>query len=200
MREHRLASLDALRGVAILLVLLHHPVLPFSSGGFLAPVVSTTYRFGWTGVDLFFVLSGFLVGVLLLRELKDYGRVDVRRFLTRRAFKIWPSYLLLIACVFALTSAVEPPHDAAKAFRHLVPNLLHVQNYWLSPRVQTWSLAVEEHFYLILPFGIALVARTRRPGAWLTAIAASLMVGCLALRWRRLLLGTQSAIPFVFST
>lgn len=111
----RLASLDALRGVAILLVLLHHPVVPFAWAGVVAPIAHVTYRVGWTGVDLFFVLSGFLVGGLLLRELRDNRRVDVRRFLTRRAFKIWPSYLLLIACVFVEMSTFDPPHDAAKA-------------------------------------------------------------------------------------
>jgi peptidoglycan/LPS O-acetylase OafA/YrhL len=196
----RLAVLDAFRGVAILLVLFHHSLIPALWSGAAAPVAGVAHRFGWTGVDLFFVLSGFLVGGLLLGELHERGAVDVRRFLVRRTFKIWPSYFVLIGVVFLLTSTIDPPRDAAKAFKHIVPNLLHVQNYWIGPRLQTWSLAIEEHFYLVLPFFLALVAKGRRPGVPLGILATLLLIGCLALRVRGVMLGVDSATSFVFPT
>jgi peptidoglycan/LPS O-acetylase OafA/YrhL len=199
-RGARLASLDALRGVAILLVLFHHTYIPAQWSGAAAPFARVAYRFGWTGVDLFFVLSGFLVGGLLLGELHERGTVDVRRFLVRRTFKIWPSYFALIGVVWLLTSTIDPPRDPAKAFKHIVPNLLHVQNYWISPRIQTWSLAIEEHFYLLLPFLLALIARRRRPGVPLAVLATLLLVGCLTLRIRLLAAGVTSATDFVFPT
>jgi len=196
----RLAVLDAFRGVAILLVLFHHSLIPAVWSGAAAPFARVAYRFGWTGVDLFFVLSGFLVGGLLLGELHERGTVDVRRFLVRRTFKIWPSYFFLIAIVFLLTSTIDAPRDPAKAFRHILPNLLHVQNYWISPRIQTWSLAIEEHFYLVLPFFLAFAAKRGRPGTSVAILAGVLMVGCLALRVRGVMLGIVNASSFVFPT
>jgi peptidoglycan/LPS O-acetylase OafA/YrhL len=151
-------------------------------------------------VDLFFVLSGFLVGGLLLRELRDRGEVDAKRFLVRRIFKIWPSYFLLIGVVFALMSTIDPPRDAAKAFHHVLPNLLQIQNYWISPRIQTWSLAIEEHFYLVLPFVVAFAGRSNRPGTWIGIVAAILLVGCFALRCLGVARGVTSATDFVFPT
>ena len=64
------------------------------------PIANLWMRFGWTGVDLFFVLSGFLVGGLLFRELRQQSGLDVRRFIIRRGFKIWPSYLVFLAAIF----------------------------------------------------------------------------------------------------
>lgn len=90
----RLIQLDVLRGLAILLVLGDHYATSVDESrlgaGHLQPLNAAMERFGWSGVDLFFVLSGFLVGGLLFSELKRNVRLDVRRFLVRRAFKIWP--------------------------------------------------------------------------------------------------------------
>src|SRR5262249_62023019 len=87
----RLPQLDFLRGIAVLLVIANHlpGQLPIPSTGYFAPFVKVASDFGWTGVDLFFVLSGFLVGGLIFKEWQQRSAFDIRRFLIRRAFKIW---------------------------------------------------------------------------------------------------------------
>src|SRR5689334_9905317 len=93
----RLHSLDVLRGVAVLMVLVVHTPLPYRLSGFLSnsgvgQVFERGIKLGSFGVDLFFVLSGFLISSLLFSELSRTGRIDVIRFWARRNFKIWPSY------------------------------------------------------------------------------------------------------------
>ena len=182
----RMVQLDLLRGVAILLVMCFHGVIRAKSAGFLSPIASRLNCMGWSGVDLFFVLSGFLIGGLLFKEYLAEGRLDVRRFIVRRAFKIWPSYyvyLLYLAVLLHFTDLV----DKAGASKSLIPNLLHIQNYTIPPRGHTWSLAVEEHFYLLLPFLLALLIG-RSKGAerrlalvpWIAAVVAGV---CLSLRY-----------------
>lgn len=193
----RLASLDVLRGVAILLVLAQHPIVAPQQAGYLRPLAALMLRVGWTGVDLFFVLSGFLIGGLLCAEIRERGALDVPRFLVRRAFKIWPSYLLFIAFVFVRIVAADPRHAAGSALAAVLPNLLHVQNYLGTVRVQTWSLAVEEHFYLVLPFALRLIAR--RDGARLALLpplALTVMVATLAARVLEAALHPLRGIPY----
>ena len=174
----RVLQLDILRGVAIVLVLGAHPVLPATEAGRFYMLARAWERFGWTGVDLFFVLSGFLVGGLLLRELHTKGRIDVRRFVIRRGLKIWPAYLFYLAFVFVVTAVGEGafrgglhPACLGAALRLLLPNLLHVQNYAGTVRDHTWSLAVEEHFYLLLPL-VLYCATGRKAGEAITRIPA----------------------------
>lgn len=145
----RSTAVDFLRGIAILLVLGCHFTVAPAAAGFLEPVAGAWYRIGWAGVDLFFVLSGFLVSGLLFAEFKRNGRVDAPRFLVRRGFKIWPSYFAYLAFVAIWLIWQQGRGDASARWTSLWPNLLHVQNYFGTPRVHTWSLAVEEHFYLI---------------------------------------------------
>lgn len=190
----RLISLDVLRGVAIFLVLgCHYARYVDLKAGVFAPVSRWFYNFGWMGVDLFFVLSGFLVGGLLFQELKARGHLDVRRFLMRRALRIWPLYFVYIGLLF-MRHAVSH-RSLGDAWATWWTNLLHVQNYsFITPRPHTWSLAVEEHFYLALPAVLMLVALYSKRNfkreialesmpavPW---IAAALSIGCLMLRTR----------------
>jgi peptidoglycan/LPS O-acetylase OafA/YrhL len=141
MSARRLASLDLLRFFAVSLVLLEH-----------YPVPEIIFRYGWMGVDLFFVLSGFLVSGLLFSEYQRRGAADATRFLVRRGFKIYPPFWALIAATCAalyLTHQRIPP-------KALACELLFLQNYGPGLWVHTWSLAVEEHFYLLV--ALAFVA------------------------------------------
>lgn len=131
-------------------------------------------RFGAYGVDLFFVLSGFLVGGLLMREYKKRQAVDEKRFIFRRGLKIWPAYY-----VFILLIVVTRAHPL-KTF--LWQNLLHIQNYAGTSILHTWSLSVEEHFYLALALGMGWMVRRRWTPQRMLKIFAGVMVGGLVVR------------------
>lgn len=163
-------GLDILRGVAILLVLVNHvepsvlPGLPELNGA--AGAVYWRLRsMGWSGVDMFFVLSGFLISGLLFKELERTGSLALGRFWGRRAFKIIPSYAVLLA-VLAWTGATEwlDTTSLATSVNSLLQHGLFVQNYLEhNPNGPTWSLAVEEHFYLLLPGLLLLLSRGATP-------------------------------------
>ena len=166
-QRNRNLQLDVLRGVAILLVFGRHLTVPTPDGpvGMLAAM---WHRIGWLGVDLFFVLSGFLIGGLLIAELQQRGRINVGRFLIRRGLKLYPGYfvfigyLMLMPVAKALARGESGWSSFSSMLTQLWPNFIFLQNYLGSPAGHTWSLAVEEHFYLLLPFGLATLAATGR--------------------------------------
>jgi peptidoglycan/LPS O-acetylase OafA/YrhL len=172
----RSLPLDMLRGIAILLVLGRHFVAPPVGLGPLQPFAEAWTAIGWSGVDLFFVLSGFLVSGLLFAEYRETNTVDTRRFIIRRGFKIWPSYIAYLGFV-SLWLGWQFHQGRDDAWGDLWANFLHVQNYFGTPRVHTWSLALEEHFYLAIALLFAwLVGRRRGFIHWLpTAIIAGIL-------------------------
>jgi peptidoglycan/LPS O-acetylase OafA/YrhL len=180
----RVVQLDVLRALAIVLVLLRHAIVPWSQSGMLMRPMQFLFRLGWTGVDLFFVLSGFLIGGLLFKEIRTTGRLDIRRFLIRRGFKIWPAYFVLVGFVF-FQLALSKGGTFWGAFKDILPNLLHLQNY-LGTRIGiTWSLAVEEHFYLVLPLVLLAVTagwRNVKSIPAIPVIALLLIVACNVMR------------------
>lgn len=107
------------------------------------------------GVNIFFVLSGFLVSGLLFREYQREGTVNVGRFLMRRAFKLYPSLWVLVVAGAYLYAPVE--------WYQLVGELFFLQNYVGNIWIHTWSLAVEEHFYLLISFLTAYWVNTAPP-------------------------------------
>ncbi len=171
-----LVGLDGVRAVAVIAVVLYHADVPWIPGGFL-------------GVDVFFVLSGFLITSLLLVELDRTGRIDFKRFYIRRARRLLPA-LFLVLGVTALIVAVVA-YDAAAAFRRDLPGALFYFSNWLSIFTETsyfefigrppmlkhlWSLAVEEQFYIFWP-AIALFAYRFRGAraVGLVAVAGALL-------------------------
>lgn len=190
--KQRLPQLDFLRFIAIFLIIGHHVIMPPQEANALQPLALLWYDFGWTGVDLFFVLSGFLIGGLLFTELRKFGKLDVRRFIIRRGFKIWPLYLGYVAVMIVLIGHRE--HISLwQAIGRAWPFYTHTQNYTMHsdlyvnyPVAHLWSLAVEEHFYLLLPLLLHFLTR-RTPDArqaipLFPAAALAVMVGCLAAR------------------
>lgn len=153
----RNAGLDGLRLVAVLLVLGRHLWPNWPKDSPLADVLTALTRGGWVGVDLFFVLSGFLVSGLLFAEHQKNGSVNAVRFLIRRGFKIYPAfwYFLLITCG-VLVLAGHPP-----SAENFLGELFFLQNYAGRMWGHTWSLAIEEHFYFALAILFALAGRLR---------------------------------------
>ncbi len=179
----RLVELDLLRFIAIALVLGRHgEVCPAGTSRALHDVTQVWHRGGWVGVDLFFVLSGFLVSGLLFSEHKRTGRVDIRRFLLRRGFKIYPAFwVMLIATAVLVPATFRVPRITAT--REL-GELFFLQNYVGEIWDHTWSLAVEEHFYLGLAALVALLVWKRRdkPLDLIPALFAFIAGTCLVAR------------------
>ncbi len=184
-KQKRNIDLDFLRGVAILSVIGLHVELPATHYAVLNWLMDPFRQMGGRGVDLFFVLSGFLVGGLLLKEYRDTGRIQGRRFLIRRAFKIWPAYY-----VFVLFNAIAGHHPRST---FLMANLLHLQNYLGSSLAQTWSLAIEEHFYIFLALFLAWAAGRRFSAVRILQVLAGLCLLALLLRSNDALQGRWTA-------
>lgn len=171
-RGHRQRSyaLDALRAIAILLVIGRHLVPHLPSN--LAENDATQFLFvwydvGWLGVDLFFVLSGYLISGLLFNEMGATGRLRIGRFLVRRGLKIYPAYYVFLAygtARAAVAALLSPDTNEFGPFlKELWPCLILIQNYFDgAPWGHTWSLAVEEHFYILLPVVFATLACCRQ--------------------------------------
>jgi peptidoglycan/LPS O-acetylase OafA/YrhL len=142
--QQRIYYLDLLRAIAIMLVFTGHTVLSYGSPSYLAPM-----QFGGTGVDLFFLLSGWLIGSQLFSEQKKFSNIDVKRFWIRRWMRTMPAYF---AVLFVTLTQLYLTKDSVA---NPLPYLFFVQNYFYPLEYFTisWSLSVEEQFYLVIaPF------------------------------------------------
>jgi peptidoglycan/LPS O-acetylase OafA/YrhL len=178
----RLESLDLLRAVAILLVLGRHlsENTVAALTGPLQTFVATWQRGGWIGVDLFFVLSGFLISGLLFREHQRFGSIRYGHFLARRGFKIYPAFYVMLAVVIGISLSLGRPMPP---WRLLWPELFFLQNYNPAIFPHAWSLAVEEHFYLVLPLILIVLGRRKgAPFAALPWVIGGIAVVTLAVR------------------
>jgi peptidoglycan/LPS O-acetylase OafA/YrhL len=157
----RLAGLDLLRALAVILVIFHHGIHDRLLVGWPEPAAGVARllgRGGWIGVDLFFVLSGFLVSGLLFGEYRRRHSLDPVRFLVRRGFKIYPAFYALLA--FTIGKALlEGLRLEEISWSNVAAEVFFVQNYAHGVLPHTWSLAVEEHFYLLAAVTLALMAR-----------------------------------------
>ncbi len=159
-------ALDGLRGVAILAVMGFHAAY--------AP------QGGWAGVDIFFVLSGYLITRLLMAEQQTYGRVDIGRFYMRRALRLLPALTLLLLAQLAY--AIVAP-DRSAVLQSVVMTATYTMNFnrafgfapdGFGTLGHTWSLAMEEQFYLLWPWLLLFLIR-RRPLMWIGAAIAAII-------------------------
>lgn len=173
----RLPGLDLLRALAIVSVICTHSWLAGGMGyGF-----GWIENYGWMGVDLFFVLSGYLIGHQLFVRYERSGRLDLKAFYRQRAYRILPAYLVVIAIYFAIPGIREQP-----VIQPLWQFLTFTMNLFVGQRVphafsSAWSLCVEEYFYLLFPLAI-LVLAPRISGKRVVAVLISLML--LGMAWR----------------
>ena len=170
--RHR-RDIEGLRAVAVLLVVAYHCGLPFLSGGYV-------------GVDVFFVISGFLITGLLLREAQRTGTVSIPRFYARRALRLLPASTVVVVATVAAAALWLPPLRLAAIVSDALHTSVYAMNWRLaaigtdylsadsapSPLQHFWSLAVEEQFYLVWP--LVLLAVVRRGGRGLTTVLALL--------------------------
>jgi peptidoglycan/LPS O-acetylase OafA/YrhL len=174
-------DLEGLRGVAILLVLLCHVRIPGAEAGFV-------------GVDVFFVLSGFLITGLLVNERERTGRIGLGPFYARRARRILPAAALVLAATLLAAPLVLSPLDLRRIADDGLAASLSLANmrfavdatdYFApvdaSPMLHFWSLAVEEQFYLLWPILLLTVARFGRPRLAMAALAAAVLAGSFVL-------------------
>ena len=181
----RLDRIDLLRGVAVLLVMLRHLQVPRPiDPAWLGTAIDLARRPAWSGVDLFFVLSGFLVSGLLFQEYRRFGSVQVGRFLIRRAFKIYPGFYFMLAAVYLLAHWTGGAPERIQLLRQA----LFIQNYFPIPSqiwIHTWSLAVEEHFYLLLAIAASWAFRPgRMPPTWRAQVTGFAVVALTVLAAR----------------
>jgi peptidoglycan/LPS O-acetylase OafA/YrhL len=166
-------ELDGLRACAVLLVVAAHAKVPWMDGG--------TY-----GVDIFFVLSGYLITQLLMNERGRLGAIDLPKFYVRRALRLYPALIAFLAG-YLLLSPLFYPKYAAEAPRDVLLSALYLSDYTRAfldiPVIvgHTWSLSVEEHFYVLWP--LALLLLTRR---WTNQQCARIMFVAFVLlsAWR----------------
>lgn len=158
--SRHIPQLDVLRGIAVLAVMAYH-----CSGNVPSLHLAYIFHYGWTGVDLFFVLSGFLITGILLGT-KDHPRY-LQNFYARRILRIWPLYFCLLAFGFLAVPLIHPHLNPTVAeqchpwqsYLLFLQNLVVPESGKFGPLQITWSLCVEEQFYLVWPFVILLCSR-----------------------------------------
>ncbi|NRR33004.1 acyltransferase [Oxalobacteraceae bacterium] len=172
----RLPGLDLLRAVAIVWVMLYH----LTSWG---PVLPEFIEYGYIGVDLFFVLSGFLIGWQLLKPYTLGLEPQWRQFFLRRAFRVLPAYWVVLAVYFAVPAVRESPD--IQALWHFLTFTQNMFPDYFRARAfsHAWSLCIEEHFYLLLPAVVWLLARKPTMGSVATVAIATLLGGMLLRGW-----------------
>jgi peptidoglycan/LPS O-acetylase OafA/YrhL len=180
-------DIDGLRAIAILGVVAYHVGIPGITGGF-------------SGVDVFFVISGYLITQLLARELTTTGTLSIGNFYARRMRRLLPALVLVVLVTLALSWVLLPPAgEREELAKSALASLVFVANYFfmkapggyfggpaeLKPLVHLWSLSVEEQFYVVWPLVLLAIASLTRSQTRLT--------------WMRRAIGVITVTSFVFS-
>lgn len=171
---NRIRELDALRGLAALAITIYH----------LRP---SAVPLGWAPVDLFMVLSGYLITTIILKNQEAKGFLV--RFYARRSLRIWPLYFLTLGFLVVINGFLPKPFpmDGLRNYATFTPN---VQRYWSGEVppfnwyfLHTWSIALEEQFYLIWPALICLIGRRRLGWAALAIVGGSVIARACGMHW-----------------
>ncbi|MEJ5026386.1 acyltransferase family protein [Brucella anthropi] len=180
--SHRINGLDGLRTVAVMTVFAHHTGLVPMHGGFI-------------GVDIFFVLSGFLITSILVKERDTSRTISLIRFYFRRSARLLPALLFMLLGVTVYIALFRPPIDMKW---EVLPSLLYVMNWIRAFRIydapltgHTWSLAIEEQFYIVWPIIILMIWRFQM----IRPLYAVVFITVVLISWRALLIwnGASSA-------
>lgn len=177
-------DIEGLRALAVMLVVAYHARVPFISGGFV-------------GVDVFFVVSGFLITGLITEEIGRTGKLNLASFYGRRARRLLPAAALTIAVSLAVGALIASPLEQLDFSKSAAAAAFYFSNFWFirtgggyfhtnlasNPSLHTWSLAVEEQFYLFWPVLILLVSRSKQRQHRLIALGAVSVVSFVLSMW-----------------
>ena len=166
-KRNYMPALDGLRAISVMAVVANHLNFSFAQGGLM-------------GVDVFFVLSGFLITDILLHEWQEHGKIDLRRFWVHRMRRLLPALFTMLLLVVGFMAITEPTY-IEKFYGDILAAVFYVSNWWLifhhvsyfaqygvqSPFLHLWSLAVEEQFYLVWPILLLLGLHFLRQQRWL---------------------------------
>lgn len=174
----RIEPLDGLRTIAIAFVVLYHVHMPFFTGGFV-------------GVNVFYVLSGYLITGILLRERSTTGHLRLGRFWFRRILRLYPALLAVVIVAGCLWFTLgDYDGGDVDAWTAIILALTYTSNIgrWLFHKslgvlAQTWSLGMEEQFYLVWPPILAIILRRRTRGVIVVCVLAALVVLSSVLGW-----------------
>lgn len=178
-------EIDGLRALAVLPVVLYHAGLPWLPGGFM-------------GVDVFFVISGYLITAIIWGELQA-GRFSIKRFYERRFRRIVPALLTVVAFVLVVALVLALPSQVIATNKSALAALLSVSNFWFwtqsgyfapavefMPLLHTWSLAVEEQFYLLFPLALMVAAMLKMDARkWVVLSMPALFLAALWLSYQK---------------
>lgn len=187
---NHIPAIDGLRAIAIVMVILHHAVAP-----------RTWFDGGRGGVDIFMVLSGFLISSLLVNEYDRDDKVSMPAFYRRRAYRLLPAFIAMLGATlfYATLISVREHHGIPNPpFRAAIYALLYVSNWaWAfgaslpGYMIHLWSLAVEEQFYFVAPLAFALLLpRVSRP----SIVRILMAVGALGVVWRAVLVASDAKV------
>lgn len=188
--------LDVIRFVAAFMIIILHSYeswvgwygqVGFLSGGTYKELTTfgkyadIFFRNMGIGVDIFFLISGFLITYILIEEKKRFSEINIKKFMIRRTLRIWPLYFLIIAFAPFLISWLDKPSP------NYIPNILFVNNFatirseeWTYPFAHFWTICIEEHFYLVWPFLIAFVPNKRLIPVFVSIITFSIFFRLLS--------------------
>lgn len=192
-------DIQGLRAVAVMLVVFYHAGVGFLPGGYV-------------GVDVFFVISGFLITGLLLREVGSTGGINYLQFLARRARRLLPAALVVIAATVWIAFYVFPPLERASTMSAARSAVVYLANIWFAgraidylggdatgnPMLHMWSLAVEEQFYIIWPWVISYAAAAGMFGGGARHRALCVIASISVLSFAACLWMTSTAQPWAF--
>lgn len=191
-------DIQGLRGLAVLLVVIYHAGISGLPGGYV-------------GVDVFFVISGYLITGLLLREIEESGRIEFLKFYARRIRRLMPAAVLVLLTTLGVAWVVYSPLEVAELTPSAFATAVYASNIWFAhlstdylasgtganPFLHTWSLAVEEQFYLVWPLFLFVVAHFGAPRT--LRLRLMLAMGILTvLSLTASVLLTQYAQPWAF--
>ena len=179
------AEIDGLRTIAVVAVLIYHMKIPFGD----------TYLFagGFLGVDIFFVISGYLITSILCAELDRTGAIDLRNFYFRRFKRLYPPLLTVLLVSTLAGFAILTPTELDRYAASVIATIFFVSNFFwfselgdygaqaglLQPLLHTWSLAIEEQFYLVFPLFLGFLMPGKRPRLALWTITLLIVSGLL---------------------